>query len=219
MSLARLQDVSMSFSGVPVFSGLDFRVEKGEKIGLIGRNGTGKSTLFRLVARRIPPESGLVEHMKRVRIAYLAQLPEVAKETGIFELVRSHFPEILQQQETLTKLEERIAGGDEGALEEYGTLQEAFHLSGGYDFESTIKRVLCGLGFRESEFDLKYGSLSGGQRTRLLLTLLLLEEADLLLLDEPENHLDLQAREWLESFLRDWPNAFVICYLSTARSR
>ena len=113
-------------------------------------------------------------------------------------------------EKELAALETRMSNGDDEALEEYSHLQEAFAHLGGYDFRTSIKRVLCGLGFPVDEFSLPFQALSGGQRTRLLLALVLLQEADLLLLDEPENHLDLQAREWLEAFLKDWPSAFVI---------
>ncbi|MFP6584114.1 MAG: ABC-F family ATP-binding cassette domain-containing protein [Candidatus Hydrogenedentota bacterium] len=193
-----------------VLDAIDLRIENGEKVGLIGRNGTGKSTIFRLMTGEIEADSGRIERMKRLRTACLAQLPEVEQDKTLHDIVLSHYQEFLDQEKRLESLEVRIGEGDESVLDEYGTLQEHFSVAGGYDFRSRIKRVLCGLGFLETEFSLPFHVLSGGQRTRLMLALVLLADADLLLLDEPENHLDLQAREWLESFLKDWTRALVI---------
>jgi len=210
MSLVRLENVVKNYQGRPVLDELSFRVEPTDKIGLIGRNGAGKSTLFRIISGEVTPDSGLVERMRRARIACLAQIPSVETDRTIHEVVMGHFAELGEQEQRLRDLERRIAEGDEAALEEYGHEQEAFALAGGYEFETNVKRILGGLGFREEEFELPFGSLSGGQRTRLMLALVLLEDADLLMLDEPENHLDLRAREWLESFLGDWNKALVV---------
>jgi len=193
-----------------VLKGLSFRVEAGEKIGLIGRNGTGKSTLFHLITGSIQPDAGVVERMKRARTAFLAQLPEVDDATSVHDVVMGHFADHLAREEELGALEARLGEGEESLLEQYGALQEQFRIAGGYDFRYQVKRVLCGLGFSEEGFGRPFASLSGGERTRLMLALVLLEDADLLLLDEPENHLDLQAREWLEGFLKDWTGALVV---------
>ncbi len=210
MSLIRIDSVSKSFQGVPVLKDLSFRVETGEKIGLIGRNGSGKTTLFHLIKGSIVPESGVIERMKRARTAYLEQLPEVTPDATVHSIVMGHFAGHLALEDRMAELERRIGEGDETVLEQYGALQERFRLEGGYDFRYKVKRVLCGLGFREEGFEQPFTSLSGGERTRLMLALTLLAEADLLLLDEPENHLDIQAREWLESFLKEWAGALVV---------
>ena len=210
MSIIRLENIYKSFAGAPVLEGIDFRVEEGEHIGLIGRNGTGKSTLFRLITGELVPESGTVDRMKRASVACLAQLPKVDPHVTIYDIVLDSFSELLEKEKALTDLEHRIAEGDDSLLEEYGHLQEAFTLSGGYEFRTRIKQVLQGLGFSVEEFGLSFQALSGGQRTRLMLALVLLKDADLLLLDEPENHLDLEAREWLESYIRESRQAVVI---------
>lgn len=210
MSIVRLEQISKSFAGAPVLENVDFRVEEGEHIGLIGRNGTGKSTLFRLITGEVQPESGTIERMKKARIAMLAQLPKAPREASIFSIVEKTFQHLVDEERKLAELEERMAAGDEGALHEYSTLQDAFTLRGGYEFRTRIRQVLGGLGFREAEFGMPFHALSGGQRTRLMLALVLLEDADLLLLDEPENHLDLEAREWLEGYLKNSPKAIVI---------
>lgn len=210
MSYVRFENISKSYQGSPVLENIDFRVEAGDKIGLIGRNGTGKSTMFRIMTGEVVPDGGQIEKMRRVRIACLAQLPEVPAEETLHDIVLGHFEEFLEQEAALKALEMRLGHGDEAVMDEYGALQEQFSIRGGYEFRSRVKRVLCGLGFLESEFTLSFKALSGGQRTRLMLALVLLADADLLLLDEPENHLDLQAREWLESFLKEWTNALII---------
>ncbi len=210
MSLVRFENISKAFASAPVLENIDFRVEEGEHIGLIGRNGTGKSTLFRLITGEITAESGVIERMRKARMACLAQLPQVDGKATIFDVVLHSFQELLNQEHELSHLEERMSHGDEKALHDYSTLQEAFTLRGGYEFRTNIKRVLQGLGFHPNEFDLPYHALSGGQRTRLMLALVLLQDADLLLLDEPENHLDLEAREWLEEYLKASKAAIVI---------
>ena len=210
MSLVRLENISKSFSGDPVLEHVSLRVEEGDKIGLIGRNGTGKSTIFRLITGETEPETGVIERMKRARMACLAQIPNVDAKTTLYEIVMTQFRDLIDMEQALSELEHRMSEGDEKALDEYSDLQDAFSVRGGYEFRANIKQVLTGLGFVEEEFDLPFKALSGGQRTRLMLALVLLQDADLLLLDEPENHLDLQAREWLETFLQGWPRAFVI---------
>ena len=210
MSYIRLENISKSYQGAPVLENVDFRVESGDKVGLIGRNGTGKSTLFRVITGEVTPDDGQIERMKRVRIACLAQLPDVPATKSLHDIVLEHFQEFLDLEKRLGELEQMLGNGDESVMDEYGTVQEQFTITGGYEFRSRVKRVLTGLGFLESEFTLAFKALSGGQRTRLMLALVLLADADLLLLDEPENHLDLQAREWLESFLREWPHALII---------
>ena len=210
MSLVRLDNVSKSLGGNAVLDAVSFRVEEGEKIGLIGRNGTGKTTVFRLIAGALESDTGVVERMRRARIAHLAQVPDLGPHDTIFDVVMASFADLLEVEKELTGLEERLGDAAPSLLERYGRLQEDFRARGGYEFRTTVKRVLHGLGFEADDFNLHVQALSGGQRTRLMLALVLLEDADLLLLDEPENHLDLEAHEWLESFLRESAKAVVV---------
>ncbi|MBN2307619.1 MAG: ABC-F family ATP-binding cassette domain-containing protein [Candidatus Hydrogenedentes bacterium] len=210
MSLIRLENVTKRFAGEPILDGIAFRVEEGDKIGLIGRNGSGKSTLFRLMTGEIEPDQGTIERMRRARIACLAQLPNIDPAATLHHVVMDLFKDLIDLEHELRRFEERIAAGDHAAMDRYSALQDEFQVRGGYQFRAKAKRVLGGLGFSESEFSLPVSALSGGQRTRLMLALVLLEDADLLLLDEPENHLDIGARQWLEAFLKDWPRAFVV---------
>jgi len=209
MSLIRLENIVKSLGGKPILSNISFRVEEGEKIGLIGRNGTGKTTVFRLIAGEMSPDSGTVERMRKARMACLSQMPDVGANDTIFDTVLASFHELLAMEHELTALEQRLSD-DESLLRQYGELQDEFTLKGGYEFRTKARRVLHGLGFSTHEFDLRVHALSGGQRTRLMLALVLLQDADLLLLDEPENHLDIEAREWLEVYLRESPKSVVI---------
>jgi len=210
MSLIRLENVSKTFAGEPVLDGVSLRIEERERIGLIGRNGTGKSTIFRIITGETEPDSGVVERMRRMRFACLAQLPQVPENTPIEKIVLDSFAELIEQEAALHRLEHQMADGDESVLAEYSDLQHAFSVRGGYTFRTRVRQVLQGLGFRLDEFNLPYSSLSGGQRTRLRLALVLLQDADLLLLDEPENHLDMEAREWLEAYIKDAREAVII---------
>ncbi len=210
MSLVRLENIVKHFHGEAVLDGVSLRVEEGEKIGLIGRNGCGKSTLFKIITGELTADGGTIDRMRRGRIAALAQIPAVEPGKSIHDIVMHHFRAYTDLEERLESLEHRIADGDESALDEYSAAQDAFAAAGGYEFRTRVKRILGGLGFREDEYDLPFEALSGGQRTRLMLALVLLEDADLLMLDEPENHLDLQAREWLEGFLTSWPKALIV---------
>ena len=210
MSLIRFDKVSKSFAGEPVLVDIDLRVEEGERIGLIGRNGTGKSTVFRLITEETDPDKGQIDRMKRATVASLAQIHRVDESTSIFDMVLHSFDDLLKQEVELKRLEEEMAGGDDSVLDSYSELQDQFMVRGGYEFRTRIKQVLQGLGFHTDEFDLPFSALSGGQRTRIMLALVLLADADLLLLDEPENHLDLEAREWLERYLQDCQKAVII---------
>ncbi len=210
MSLVRLEKISKSFGSKPILADIDFRVEEGEKVGLIGRNGTGKSTVFRLIMNEMEAEKGVIERMRRARIACLSQMPQIAPDDTIFDAVMHAFSDLIETEHELGRLEEALGNGDNSVFDRYSVLQDEFSARGGYDFRQRAKRVLHGLGFTVHDFELKISALSGGQRTRLMLALVLLEEADLLLLDEPENHLDIEAREWLESYLTSSPHAFVI---------
>ncbi len=209
MSLVRLDNVTKLYAGSAVLDGVSFRVEEGQKIGLIGGNGTGKSTLLRIIAGETRPDQGTVERMRRARFAHLAQLPRFDADDTIEKVALSRFQRLIDMEGKLRALEKAMSNGQD-VLAEYSRLQEQFQAQGGYDYRLRVKQVLTGLGFSEDDLRLQVTALSGGQRTRLLLALVLLEDADLLLLDEPENHLDLEAREWLEGFLKDWPRAFVM---------
>lgn len=210
MSLVRLENICKGFSSGPLLDRVSLRIEEGERIALIGRNGTGKTTLFRLITGETEADSGTVERMRRARIVYLSQVPDAPPDKTVYDIALEGFADLVEKEQLLRDLEHRLAAGDEELLTEYGEQQHAFSLLGGYEFRTRIRQILCGLGFHPDNFSLPFKALSGGWRARLLLSLALLREADLLLLDEPENHLDMEAREWLEDHLRSRPEAIVL---------
>jgi ATP-binding cassette subfamily F protein 3 len=160
--------------------------------------------------REVEPDTGQVERQRRLRVACLSQLPRFEPEDTVFDVTLRSFSEILQLERQLMAIEEQLSQHSETLLKRYSLLREEFQRRGGYEFRTRVKQVLHGLGFTLADYDLRAAALSGGQRTRLMLALVLLQDADLLLLDEPENHLDMEAREWLEGFLQSRSGAFVV---------
>ncbi len=212
MSVLTGSNLSRRFGPLDVFQGLNVRVEKGDRIGLVGPNGEGKTTLLRILAGLDAPTDGVVTRMRGMTIGYLPQDPPPAGDRTLWDDVSAQFAGLLRRADELRRLEEQMADplAYEQALAEYGPLQAAFEAAGGYDWELRVRQVLTGLGFPPAEHHLPLSYLSGGQRTRGLLARLLLQEPDLLLMDEPTNHLDLQATEWLEGVLLQWRGSMIV---------
>ena len=217
MSLLVATGIGKAFGALDVFSGVDVRIEAGDRIGFVGANGAGKTTLLRILAGVEAPTAGDVTRKRGLTVGYLPQDPPLAGDDTLHGAMLHVFDELRSQGVALTALEHRLAdaasqaNGDYSVLlEEYGYAQTAFEIAGGYTYETRIRQVLGGLGFNEDEHDKQMAHLSGGERTRALLAQLLLLEPDLLLLDEPTNHLDLEAVEWLEETLLHWRGAIVV---------
>ena len=211
MSLMVGEGVGKSFGADYVIRSAHFRVGPGERIGLVGPNGEGKTTLLRLLAGLDEPTAGTVTRRKELRIAYLPQDPPAPSDTTLWQSMQQVFADVLAMEAELADLAGRLGDDADGRLlERYGTLQHRFEAAGGYDHETRTKTVLSGLGFTPDQHDTPLGHLSGGQRTRGLLGRLLLEEPEVLLLDEPTNHLDLEAVEWLEKYLAGCRSALVV---------
>src|SRR5579884_3530050 len=204
-----------SFGTLPVLSGVSLSIEPGEKIGLVGRNGVGKSTLLRILAGREAPDGGTVHLRAGARVGYLPQLPEPGGERTLWEEVASAFADLAALEARLATLEAQLEGSDvhgdpahlETVLEEYARARDRYERAGGFTYEATLRRALRGLGFREEQFAAPLGTLSGGQRSRAALARVLLDAPDLLLLDEPTNHLDLDALGWLQEALAEYRGA------------
>jgi ATP-binding cassette subfamily F protein 3 len=212
MSVLIGNDLSKRFGPLDVFQGVDLRVEKGDRIGLVGPNGEGKTTLLRILASLDAPNDGVVTRMKGLTIGYLPQDPPPMGDATLWDDVATQFDQLRRQAEALHRLEERMAdpADYEAALAEYGPRQAAFEAAGGYQWELRMRQVLTGLGFPPAEHHMPLAHLSGGQRTRGLLARLILQQPDLLLMDEPTNHLDLHATEWLEQTLLQWNGSMVV---------
>ena len=213
MALIRGEGISKSYGDNLLIEKVSFSINEKEKIGLIGRNGVGKTTFLRLISGEIEPEEGKIERKKNLQFGYLPQKVPLSSEKTLYEEVKEVFDEILKLEEkidNLTTLMSREEGDISHYLKEFDKLQEEFEEKGGYIYEAKIKEVLFGLGFTEDKFKMKISDLSGGEKSRISYSKLLLKSSDLLLLDEPTNHLDIEAIEWLEGFLRDYDKAFVI---------
>ncbi len=215
MSILSANNLSLSFGDFDLFRGINVSIANDSKIGLIGPNGVGKTSLLMILAGINPPSSGEIFLARGKRIGYLRQEAFDAfadRSNTVYAEMLTAFSSLIEQQARLNELEAQMAAGDHSPdlLEQYGTLQHAFEASGGYDFDLRIQQTLQGLGLGKDTWEMPLAHLSGGQKTRALLARLLLEQPDLLFLDEPTNHLDIDAVEWLEHTLEEWPGAILI---------
>ena len=208
----RAENLVKTFAGVPVLQEVSWQLEAGRNIGLIGANGSGKSTLLNILSGVMPPDSGTVERARGLRLGYLTQEMTVEGQRTLYEEVREAFRPLLDIQEEMTALETRLAqpAGSAADLQRYGMLLEEFNAREGYAIAARVEAALLGLGFRPTDLHTPVQHLSGGQKNMAALARVLLQETDLLLLDEPSNHLDITATEWLEGRLRDYRGTVVV---------
>jgi ATP-binding cassette subfamily F protein 3 len=215
MTILTTHNLGQSFGDTDLFDELNLTLNVKDRVGLVGPNGVGKTTLLLILAGLQEPSEGSVQHTAVFTLGYLRQeavLTFRGQNNTIYEEMLSVFDDLRQMEGQMQQLEARMSAGEmeEVVLDEYGRLQQSYEHGGGYQYQVDIKRVLMGLGFDQTEWDTPLTHLSGGQKTRVLLGRLLLEKPDLLILDEPTNHLDLDAVEWLEFTLRSWPGALLI---------
>ena len=200
-----------SFDEQQIFNKLNFQLQEGEKVGLIGRNGAGKTSLFRVLQGSLQLDEGQVFMGKNISMGYLDQLPQAREET-LFEYCMEAFLDLYRLEREIRECQLALEEDphNEKLLEEYGHKLDAFEEQNGYATESRIKGILRGLGFSEEEYGRKVRSLSGGEERRLYLARLLARDYDVLLLDEPTNHLDMEAISWLELHLSSLSGAIIL---------
>jgi ATP-binding cassette subfamily F protein 3 len=206
MPLLRVDRLAVVYGATEVLRDLSFQVEPRQRLGIVGANGSGKSSLLKAISGEINPTAGSLTLAPRARTAYLAQELEAGPHESVYEDALHSRPDIMGLRTRLAELEAAMAGGAGAELtvlvENYGDVQHEYERLDGYAYDNRVAEVLHGVGLTAADQALPPGALSGGQRRRLALARLLLQDADLLLLDEPTNHLDLEAIEWLEEFLR-----------------
>ncbi|MEG0156396.1 MAG: ABC-F family ATP-binding cassette domain-containing protein, partial [Anaerovoracaceae bacterium] len=213
MSLLTVKNVSHGFGGRSILEDASFRLLKGEHVGLIGANGEGKSTFLNIIIGKLQPDEGTVEWSKNVKVGYLDQHSSLTAGTTIREALRDAFSYMFQLNEKMLKLYDDMGleGADiDGLMEEAGEIQHILEHSGFYTIDAKINEVADGLGLLELGLDRDVTDLSGGQRTKVLLTKLLLEDPSILLLDEPTNYLDVDHIKWLQRYLQEYENAFIL---------
>lgn len=219
MSVLSLNNIEKSYGITRVLQGFSLFINEGEKVGLIGPNGSGKTTVFKIIAGIEPYSGGNLALKKGLKVGYLSQMPDFNPENTLYEELKTVFSDLIELEDALRELEKRISLKSskdeedsqlEQLLTEYSQLQHRFEIDGGYQYESKINQVALGLGFSPEELNKKVETLSGGEKTRLGLVKLLLSEPDLLLLDEPTNHLDLPSIQWLEDYLKEYQGAVII---------
>src|SRR5918996_5008265 len=211
--LFRLSEVHKSYGAQDVLRGASLQVNPGEHVGLVGRNGAGKTTIFRLVTGEESADRGDVVRARGLRLGLLAQHVHFKEGSTVHESALAAFGRLQQIEHEMHELEHRMAdAGDdlEKVLARYSDLQQQFEHEGGFEYAAKAEAILQGLGFDREIWSLETEKLSGGQQNRLGLACLLLAAPDILLLDEPTNHLDVNAVEWLEEFLQEYQSAYVI---------
>jgi len=215
--MLNVHNLTVSFMGSDLFSGITFKLNKGDRIGLIGKNGAGKSTLLKVLSKDIESSAGTMAFDKDIQIGFLRQDIDFVQGRTILEEAYQAFEEIKEIELKLAAINEQLATRTDYESEIYSQLiidltdlTERYELLGGYNYQGDTEKILQGLGFQREDFDKLTDTFSGGWRMRIELAKLLLQNNDILLLDEPTNHLDIESIIWLENFLKSYAGAIVL---------
>ena len=215
--MLNIHNLSVSFGGTYLFEEVTFRLGAGDRVGLVGKNGAGKSTMLKILARDFAPDSGVISQEKEVRLGFLRQDIDFEQGRTVLEEAYEAFTEIKIVEKKLEQINHLLVTRTDYESDEYSQIIEdlsdfthRFELLGGYNYVGDTEKILLGLGFKREDFNNQTETFSGGWRMRIELAKLLLQANDVLLLDEPTNHLDIESIIWLESFLRNYPGVVVI---------
>jgi ATP-binding cassette subfamily F protein 3 len=219
MVVVNINSIAKSYGTQDVLDDFSMSVNKGEKVALIGANGSGKTTIFKIINGQEDFQEGNLSLRNDVSIGLLDQIPEFNLDNTIYEELLTVFEDLQEMEDKLKELENKISSFKkeekdhhelEKLMDEYSELSHEYEMRGGYGYQSKIIQVASGLGFKEEDLEKEISYLSGGEKSRVGLIKLLLKEPDLLLLDEPTNHLDIDSIQWLEEFLIDYEGAVII---------
>ncbi len=214
MSILTVESVSHGFGGRRILEDVSFRLLKGEHVGLVGANGEGKSTFLDIITGKLIPDKGDVEWSSRVTVGYLDQLAVLTKGKTIRDVLKEAFQGMFDLEAETLRIYDKMGSVSEGEmnklLEDVGEIQSILENNGFYTIDAKVEEIANGLGLAEVGLDKDVEDLSGGQRTKVLLTKLLLQNPSILILDEPTNFLDVEHIEWLKRYLNQYENAFIL---------
>lgn len=214
MSILTVKNISHVFGGRTIFENVSFRLLKGEKVGLVGANGEGKSTFMKIITNKLMPDEGDIIWSNRVRVGYMDQHAELNKGDSIRDALRSAFDYLYQIEaelnDTYMKMAEANEAESEKLMNTAAELQDILDMNDFYNLDTKVEEVARGVGLSDIGLDRAVDDLSGGQRTKILLAKLLLQNPDILLLDEPTNYLDEEHISWLKDYLLKYENAFIL---------
>ena len=215
--MLNIHNLSVSFGGTYLFEEVTFRLGAGDRVGLVGKNGAGKSTMLKILSRELAPDSGTIATEKEVKIGFLKQDIDFVKGRTVLDEAYQAFEEIKRAESRIEDINHQLATRTDYESEEYSKLIEDlsdvthhYEILGGYNYVGDTEKILLGLGFKREDFTKLTDTFSGGWRMRIELAKLLLQSNDVLLLDEPTNHLDIESIIWLENFLKSYPGVVII---------
>ncbi|MGV8981439.1 ribosomal protection-like ABC-F family protein [Clostridium sp.] len=209
-----LKEIEKYFGGNRIFSDITFEIQNNERVGLIGKNGCGKTTVFKIIAGIENQDKGSISIRKNATVGYLHQIPDYPEQFKVIDVLKTAFKQQYEINRELKIIEEKMAnlkGSElEYTLRKYGEVNDRYEAKGGYEIEEKMSKVCTGLKFNEEFTNRDFISLSGGEKTIVILGKILLENPDILLLDEPSNHLDVVSIEWLETYLKGYKGTVIV---------
>ncbi len=215
--MLNIHNLSISFQGEYLFEEITFKLGQGDRVGLIGKNGAGKSTMLKILSKDLQPDSGQISADKDLKIGFLRQDIDFVLGRTVLEEAYQAFTEIKELEAKMEYINEQFVTRTDYESESYhqlmvdlNDLQHQYEIVGGYNYQGNTERILQGLGFQREDFEKLTDTFSGGWRMRIELAKLLLQDNDILLLDEPTNHLDIESIIWLEGFLKNYSGAVAI---------